>query len=152
MRTLQLNKDTNVEAITGYFLKFITMLAALLYPVKQVMLAVGFLVLMDFVTGIWASMKREEKLQSSKMRITVIKGFAYQAAILVAFVLETYLVKDLPLVKVTGALIGLTEAQSFFENIRVISGVDFWSLLISKLGVSASTIADTLKKKDNDQP
>jgi hypothetical protein len=87
------------------------------------------------ITGMWASKKEKKKITSSRMRRTVIKLLAYQFAIIFAFILETWMLDGLPVVNVITGLIGLTEGKSFFENIRRISGVDFWSEILSKLNM-----------------
>jgi hypothetical protein len=106
---------------------------AILSPVRPVMIAVMFLIVLDFVTGVWASIKKKVPITSFGMRRTIVKAFAYQGAIVFGFVMETFLLPDIPSVKIIGGLIAITECKSFFENINVISGVDFGSLILNKL-------------------
>ncbi len=108
-------------------------LLAVLSPVQPVMTAVFCLVIIDFITGIWASIKKNVPIKSYHMRRTVVKLLAYQAAIVVGFIMETYLLQEMPVVKIIGGLVAMTEGKSFFENLHKITGIDFWALIINKV-------------------
>jgi hypothetical protein len=109
------------------------MLLIVLAPVKPIMLAVGVLICVDLITGLWASLKRKRKITSRGLRRTIGKMLAYQLAIITAFVMETWLLPDVPMVKVVSGLIGVTETKSVFENLSFITGVDFIQLVLGKL-------------------
>jgi phage-related holin len=119
----------------AFVAKITGLIFAALMPIRPILLAVLCLVFADMITGMWASKKEKKKITSSRMRRTVIKLLAYQFAIIFAFILETWMLDGLPVVNVITGLIGLTEGKSFFENIRRISGVDFWSEILSKLNM-----------------
>lgn len=127
-----IDSSTILVALT----KLLGWVCILLLPIKAALVAVSLLVFADFVTGIWASIKQKKMITSHGFRRTVIKTLAYQSAIIVAFILETYLLDGIPVVKVVTGLIGVTEGKSFFENIHRITGIDFWSELISKLNLT----------------
>jgi hypothetical protein len=110
-----------------YLSKLAISVFAVFIPIKSVILAVGFIVLMDFVTGIMAAQKRGEEIKSAKMRHTVVKLLGYQLAILSGFIIEKYLISDfIPIVKVISGVIGITELKSLLENVECITGVSFW--------------------------
>lgn len=119
----------------AYSTKFFSLLSVLLLPIRSTMVAVGFLVIADLITGIWASAKEKKKITSHRLRRTVIKTLAYMSAVLVAFILEKYLMDDMPITKVVSGLIGITEGKSFFENLKRITGIDFWSQILTKLNL-----------------
>ncbi len=119
----------------GLALKFLGWLLIITLPVRPALIAVTLLIFIDFISGVWASYKEKKPITSNGFRRTIVKMLAYQSAILVSFLLETYLLDGIPMVKVITGLIGITEGKSFFENIRRITGIDFWSQLISKLNL-----------------
>lgn len=121
--------------VLGLIVKLFSLLFVVLLPIRPALIAVSALVIADFITGLWASKKEGKPITSSGLRRTVVKGLAYQSAIIVAFVLETYLLDGLPVIKAVTALIGITEAKSFFENVKRITGIDFWSHILSKLNM-----------------
>lgn len=116
-------------------IKALVAFAALLAPIHTTMFAVGFIVVADFVSGMIAAKKRGEEIKSSRMRDTVTKLGLYQAFIISAFLLETFLLSDaVPVVKILAAIIGMTEFKSLTENMSAILGRDLFKELIDKLG------------------
>ncbi len=86
------------------------------------MIAVGFLVIGDLITGVWASLKRGEKFSSARLRQTIIKSLGYQMAIVLSYVTESQLIPEVPLLKVVAGLIASTELVSSLENLSSITG------------------------------
>jgi phage-related holin len=107
----------------------------LLAPIRPALIAATALVLADLVCGVWASIKEKKKITSNGFRRTVNKILGYYLAIIAAFILETYLLPDMPILKGVTALIGLTEGKSLFENIDRITGINFWGFIQSKLNM-----------------
>ncbi len=127
-----------LESIYTWTLKVASMVLLVLTPIHPVLLAVSFLIILDFVTGIWAAKKRNEKITSTNLKKTVVKTFLYQCSIIVAWLMETYLLDGIPVIKVVTGIIAVTEGKSFFENIHAITGTDFWSLAIEKIQAAAA--------------
>lgn len=107
--------------------------AAVLAPVHGIMLAVGALIFIDLFTGIWRAWKVKEKITSNGLRRTITKMVAYQLGIVTALILEKYLMTGVPMIQIVAGIIGVTEAKSVFENITVITGIDFLSVIKDKL-------------------
>lgn len=107
-------------------LSLASILAAFFAPISDVLFAVGFLVIADLVTGIWASIRSGKKFQSYHLRRTIPKSVSYFLAIIAGYVVQTVLAKDaMPIVQVISALIGGAELLSIYENLSRISGVPF---------------------------
>lgn len=96
------------------------------------MFAAFILIFIDLVLGVWRAKKVGEKITSKELRRSVNKICAYELAIISAFIVEKYML-DFPVVHSVTALIGLSEIKSIFENIHIITGIDFWQALTSKL-------------------
>lgn len=109
--------------------------AALVFlPIKATLITVFILVLVDLGTGIAASHKRGEKITSSGLKRTVIKFLVYEIVIMLGFLTEQYLTGELvPVVKVLGGLVGLTELKSVLENAEELTGIPLLQVLIDKL-------------------
>lgn len=113
---------------------FLASLAALA-PIHMVMITVGVLILADLTTGIWAAIKRGEKVSSAAMRRTISKIFIYQLAVVTGFMLETYILDSvLPVAKIVAGVIGMVEFKSILENSNHIVGGDIFRIIIQKLG------------------
>jgi hypothetical protein len=100
----------------------LTFLAVYFAPAYPIMIGIGFLVTMDFVTGILSAKKRGEEITSKKMRPTIMKGFGYMASILIAFVMQNVFLKDMEIMKIVSGLIAMIELKSLDENLTSITG------------------------------
>jgi phage-related holin len=121
--------------VTGWLLKIGGMVLVITLPIRPALIAISLLVFADMLTGIWASLKEGKSVTSSGLRRTVTKTLTYQAAIIFAFIMQTYLLEGMPIVNVVTGLIGVTEGKSFFENIKRINGIDFWAMIVSKVNL-----------------
>jgi hypothetical protein len=110
-------------------------ICAALAPIKMVMITVGVLILVDLITGIWAALKRGEKVSSAAMRRTISKMFIYQMSVICGFLLETYILSgSIPVSKIVAGVIGMVEFKSVLENSNVIVGDDVFTMILKKLG------------------
>lgn len=116
-----------------FILKVFGIVWVYLTPVHDIVIGVSILVCLDFITGIMAAYKTKQKLTSKGFRQTITKTFVYQSAIIVAMVLETHLIKGVPVIKIVSSLIAVTETKSFFENVEKITGIDFWAKIANKV-------------------
>lgn len=101
---------------------FLTFLVVYFSPAYPIMLGIGFLVMMDFITGMVAAKKRGELITSKKMRPTVMKGFGYMASILIAFVVQKVFLTEMEVMKIVSGLIAMIELKSLDENLLDITG------------------------------
>jgi len=98
-------------------------------PIHTLIFALGALVLIDFITGIYAAAKREEKITSSGMKRTVAKGLLYQLAILAGYVFDTITPELGFVARVVAVTIAVVEMKSILENVASVTGVDFRTLV-----------------------
>lgn len=120
---------------------WLTALYALFAPIHAAAVCAFVLVLADLITGLIAAYKRGEPITSSGLKTTVIKLAVYEAAILLAFLAQTYLTGSvLPICNLATAVIGLTEMKSVLENLDSISGGSFFKILIDKVSKSKDTL------------
>ena len=100
-----------------------------LAPIYPTMLAIGFLLMADMLVGIWAAYKNKETITSRKMSNTLSKILLYNFAIITGFVVEKYLLEEIPFVKITAGLIALVEMKSLAENIYKATGLKLWDAI-----------------------
>jgi len=119
--------------IMGDVLAFLCLFFADLY---SAMLAIGFLVIADTFTGIlhvyregipkygfWFGWKNVESRKAGRI---IIKLILYPLSLIVAKVAETYLLPEIPWIRVTSGILAMIEVRSIFENIGKILGYDLW--------------------------
>lgn len=135
------------------FLKYVAAsLIAILAPAKALLISVGFLVIADLATGIWAAYKRKEKISSAAMRRTITKAVVYQVAVISAFLVETYMLENIfPVSKVVASVIGLVELTSILENANKILGQDLFKTVIAKLGSDNDQLKEQIKQQIKDE-
>jgi len=111
---------------------YLLMFWVFLLPVQNIILATLALVMIDFITGITASIKEGHPITSRSAFRTISKLCVYEIVIIVGFGLELYLL-EFPITKTIGGLIGVIEGKSFFENLYRITKVDLLRIIIDKL-------------------
>ena len=106
---------------------------AFVLPIRDLLIGVGFMVAADTIFGICRAVKQQIPIQSKEFKRVISKTLLYQGTILVSFVMDKLFIPGNFIVKVSAAAIALNEAKSIFENLRILTGIDVWALLISKL-------------------
>ena len=107
---------------------------AFLMPVHTIIIITLVLIVTDLITGILAARKRKEPINSAGIRRTVVKLFVYEAAIVLAFLVETHMHVDIPMIKLLSGFIGITELKSCLENLDTINGSSVIKDILSRLG------------------
>ena len=120
------------EILQKYTVPALAYFASYFTPAFPMMMAIGFFLLMDFITGIMAAKKRGEPISSKKMRPTVTKGIGYMVAILVAHVFQKNFLTDIEVLKIVAGLIAFIEVKSLDENFRDITGKSLFKQFLKK--------------------
>lgn len=110
------------------FVYFITYFS----PAFGLMVAIGFLIAFDFITGVMVSKKRGEEITSKKMRPTITKGLGYMIAILSAHVFEKHFLQGFEVTKIVAGLIAFIELKSLDENLKDITGKSLFKQFFNK--------------------
>jgi phage-related holin len=118
-----------------YLIGLVVTTAAIFAPIKAIFLVTGILIFSDLILGIVAAKKRGETISSAGLRRTATKVFVYKAAIILGFLVETFMLEGfLPISKITAGLISVVELTSILENLNTINGSPVFKKLIEKLG------------------
>lgn len=132
-------------------LNLVAVMVAVLAPIKALMLCVGFLILADLITGIWAALKRNEKIKSAVMRRTISKMVIYNLAVISGFLVEHYMLESfLPVSKIVASVIGLVELKSILENSNHILGYSLFKSVIAKLGSENDSLKEEIAQQVKD--
>ena len=118
------------------WLKLISIsLLSVFAPIVPMIIVTIVLILIDLVTGIWASLKRGDIIQSACLRRTVTKMMVYQVALITGFLIEKYMISDsLPLSKMIAGIISVVEGTSCYENLNSIYGSDIFKKVLLIFG------------------
>lgn len=118
------------------FLKALCMaILAELVPIHQMLITVLVLILVDTCTGVWAAIKRKEKITSAGFRRAITKTFIYMLALICGWICQKYLLLDtVPVSSLIASAIGIVEMKSILENADGVVGGSLFKSLIKKLG------------------
>ncbi|AXT56679.1 phage holin family protein [Aquimarina sp. MMG015] len=118
-------------------------LLTILSPVNGVMMTMVFLILVDFITGSYAAYKNKIPISSERIGNTISKFFIYNLVILASFLLEEYIVNEVPFLKIIAGFVAITEIKSILENFNKIYGLDLFRALVSLL--KSGDLSDTIR-------
>ncbi|MEM6720346.1 MAG: phage holin family protein [Bacteroidota bacterium] len=106
-------------------------LFALLAPIVSIMLTVAFLIIVDFITGTYAAIKKNIPISSERIGNTISKFFIYNLVVISAFLLEKYIVKEIPFMRIIAGFIAIAEIKSIMENFNTIYGINPFKALVN---------------------
>jgi hypothetical protein len=117
------------------WLDILAFLAIFFADLQGALLAIGFLILADTYTGIWASYKKEgmSSITSRKAGRIIAKCILYPLSLIVAKVSQEYLSPAIPWIDVTAGILAVIEVKSIFENMSLILGYDLWAKIKKQL-------------------
>lgn len=94
-----------------------------LLPVHSMIYIMVFMVIVDFITGIWKAIKRKETITSKRMAETLEKMVLYMIGIITSFVLQNHIgIDGVKIMWVFATLIITREYLSIIENIEALTG------------------------------
>ncbi|MEA5458702.1 phage holin family protein [Arcicella sp. LKC2W] len=104
-------------------------------PIADFIILLTFLIIADFITGIWAAKKRNEAITSRGFRSTFLKVATYAICIVLLQYIKILMFSTLNFdvaYAVTLAAI-IVELKSLLENAHTITGVDLWAVIKDKI-------------------
>lgn len=101
---------------------------AVFVPLVHLLIAVGLVIAIDFVFGIWRAIHVKEKVTSRKMSATVGKMLLYQLMIISLFLVEKFMMGGLlPITQIGASFLGLIELKSISESFEIIYNVNLFN-------------------------
>lgn len=122
--------------------KFILVILAFLLPIKPVLLTVAVFIAVDTASGVYRAKKRKEGVSSRRLSNIVYKMIAYQAAVILIYILEKNILQDFVALFtnmqfIATKLVAMTlitiELTSINENVKLATGVNLWDRFINAL-------------------
>jgi hypothetical protein len=110
---------------------------AFVAPIKGLLIAVGFAIVLDTVFGLIKAKKLNgwKSVSSRKLSQIVSKMVLYQSAVILFYFIDLFIMGDfikifsgIPffLTKLIGALLCFIELKSIDENVKIITGSSLW--------------------------
>ena len=138
------------------FKPYLFWLFTLIAPIISVMLTVGFLIVVDFITESYAGIKKNIPISSERIGNTISKFFIYNLVVLSAFLMEKYIVNEIPFMRIIAGFIAIAEIKSIMENFNNIYGIDPFKALVNLIKKKAhinfeDTIEHLVNNSEQDQ-
>lgn len=118
--------EHTVKSSIHYLPEIVSFLVMFFAEITPALISIGFIIIIDTLTGAWAAKKRGERVESRKAGRVLTKLIIYPLAIIVSKVAQEYLAPVIPWVDVTAGIIATVEVKSIFENSGDILGYDLW--------------------------
>jgi phage-related holin len=120
-------------------------------PVSEMIHVMLFFLAVDTISGIWASVKEGNRIQSSKLRRTVMKFLWYTAAVMISWMMErTFLPSWTKMTTVIAGFITFVEFKSILENVSRITEEPIFARILTLLRKkSADTISEIVDDPDD---
>lgn len=134
MKTLTILTTT----IQTKWLTLLSVIGAFFMPITGMVLAVGFAIFLDTITGIWKSHKNGVPIRSRRLSAVISKMFLYQLTIILFFLIDWFILngilkaifnQELLLTKVLSLVLISIEVVSINENYKAVRGIDLWHSL-----------------------
>ena len=125
---------------------------AVFAPLKESLLAIGFLITMDFIFGNIKALIKNQKITSRKWFNTASKVILYTGCVISVYILDQYILKSgMNLHKIIGIFLGLIELKSILENFEEITGINIWDKLVKIVKRGTSETKDILNDIDENK-
>lgn len=108
----------------NFFIKWFFVVVAYFAPISNLIHIVLIFITIDFITGIYASLKNKEAIVSHRLRKTIEKFVFYTISIIVAYMFQHEIASWLNLDKIVAGFIAAIELLSIYENVKRITGLD----------------------------
>jgi hypothetical protein len=127
-----------IKTMQANWVKLIAMLWAFLMPISGLLFLVGFVILLDTVTGIWKSYKNKVKITSRGLSAIISKMLLYEVTVVLFYMIDTFILNniilqffsvDLLLTKVLALILVSIEVMSINENYKAVKGLDLWQAM-----------------------
>ena len=144
--SIQTNLLTLISIITAFFM-----------PISGIIFLVGFLILIDTITGVWKAKKLKQPITSRKLSAIVSKLALYEVAVIMLYLIDYWILDaiilkffSVPLMvtKITALTLCSIELISISENYKIIYGINIWESLknLLKRGAELKNDVDKIKK------
>lgn len=120
------------------WVKLMAMLWAFLMPISGLLFLVGFVIVLDTITGVWKSYKNKVKITSRGLSAIISKMLLYEITVVLFYMIDTFILNniilqffsvDLLLTKVLALILVSIEVMSINENYKAVKGLDLWQAM-----------------------
>jgi hypothetical protein len=118
--------------------KLLGVISAFLMPISGLLFLVGFVIVLDTITGVWKSYKNKVKITSRGLSAIISKMLLYEVTVIMFYMIDKFILNDiilhffsveLLLTKVLALILVSIEVMSINENYKAVKGLDLWQAM-----------------------
>ena len=120
------------------WLKLLATIGAFLMPISGLLFLVGFVIVLDTITGVWKSIKNKVKITSRGLSAIISKMLLYEVTVILFYMIDKFILNniilqffsvDLLLTKILALILVSIEVMSINENYKAVKGLDLWQAM-----------------------
>jgi hypothetical protein len=120
------------------WLKLTATIGAFLMPISGLLFLVGFVIVLDTITGVWKSIKNKVKITSRGLSAIISKMLLYEVTVILFYMIDKFILNniilqffsvDLLLTKILALILVSIEVMSINENYKAVKGLDLWQAM-----------------------
>lgn len=117
------------------WIKLLATISAFLMPISGLLFLVGFVIVLDTITGVWKSMKNKVKITSRGFSAIISKMLLYEITVVMFYMIDQFILNniilqffsvELLLTKILALILVSIEVMSINENYKAVKGLDLW--------------------------
>jgi hypothetical protein len=107
-------------------------------PISGLLFLVGFVIILDTVTGVWKSVKNKVPITSRGLSSIISKMLLYEITVILFYMIDYFILNNivltffsvpLLLTKVLSLILVSIEVMSINENYKAVKGLDLWQAM-----------------------
>jgi hypothetical protein len=120
------------------WLKLTATIGAFLMPISGLLFLVGFVIVLDTITGVWKSVKNKVPITSRGLSAIISKMLLYEVTVIMFYMIDKFILNsiilqffsvELLLTKVLALILVSIEVMSINENYKAVKGLDLWQAM-----------------------
>jgi hypothetical protein len=120
------------------WLKLTATIGAFLMPISGLLFLVGFVIVLDTITGVWKSIKNKVKITSRGLSAIISKMLLYEVTVIMFYMIDQFILNniilqffsvELLLTKILALILVSIEVMSINENYKAVKGLDLWQAM-----------------------
>ena len=118
--------------------KLLAVVSTFLMPISGLLFLVGFVIVLDTITGVWKSIKHKVPITSRGLSAIISKMLLYQVTVIMFYMIDQFILNkiilqffsvELLLTKVLALILVSIEVMSINENYKAVKGLDLWQAM-----------------------
>lgn len=120
------------------WVKFAVLISTFLMPISGLLFLIGFVIVLDTITGIWKSLKNKTPLTSRGLSAIASKLLLYEVTVILFYMIDKFILNkiilqffsvELMLTKILALILVSIEVMSINENYKAVKGLDLWQAM-----------------------